>query len=384
MPPGKPRNSSKASAVRARTSFGSRAPPSRGRRPHRCWSSPCRSCGYHLRSRCRPPSRVPTARRETNLIRGVGGRVVKPRGQDSARRVLLDAAQPTRPIRRLLLLELQGVRVCTHRCKSRPASQAAPASHKIGTPDRRAASARSWSSRERGCSAAKRSCSRSSSSAIRAADGVLESASPAMFSVLFAADQDDRSQRRDTSSDGVCLGGRDGDAGVAPGGGRRRRPRRVDAGRRLAGTPKRYDRVGVLRIGPKKAKNVLALRPGRLRRLGLHRAVRADADQACEGLAGLVDRAARKPARGPVGSPRRRRRARLRRASSSTTTSAGSTIRASAPTSSPSPTRRLAYAKQWGCGSRLATCAGSSGPPRASAATLVLMGDLLGGGRSTL
>ena len=114
---------------------------------------------------------------------------------------------------------------------------------------------------------------------------------------------------------------------------RRRRPPSTSASRpspasSSPGTPAQYNKVGILKIGPRSARNVLVLNPGTSAERGLLRAAGQEHRRQGPRLAGVVGRAAREPARGPVDARHAPRRARPRRSSSSTTTSATSRTRA--------------------------------------------------------
>ena len=67
------------------------------------------------------------------------------------------------------------------------------------------------------------------------------------------------------------------------------------------GTPAKYDRVGILKTGPRRAPEHPRAQPRDLRQRRLLRAARQDDRLEDEGLAGLVGGAPREPARGPVG-----------------------------------------------------------------------------------
>ena len=68
------------------------------------------------------------------------------------------------------------------------------------------------------------------------------------------------------------------------------------------GTPARYDKVGVIKVGPRSAQERAGARTGNL---GRHRLLRPAGQMdrvEGDGLAGVVGRASREPARGPVGA----------------------------------------------------------------------------------
>ena len=135
-------------------------------------------------------------------------------------------------------------------------------------------------------------------------------------------------------------------------------------------TPDDLDRVGVLKVGPKKAPNVLVLNPGHL---GERRVLRAAGEPASskqgDGLAGVGGRAAREPARGPLGGRPGEGGERRPASSCSTTTSATSRTRASPTHYQPVPDSEVPFARGWGMQAwRSRTCAGSCSRPRSSAA----------------
>ena len=120
------------------------------------------------------------------------------------------------------------------------------------------------------------------------------------------------------------------------------------AGFPAAGTPSKYNKVGVIKVGPRSAKNVLVLEPGTSAGGAYFVPLAKWIVVESAGLAGVVGRAAREPARGPVGAEPGQAAQATRRPSCSTTTSATWRTRPSRSTSSSIPNSTVEFAKQWG------------------------------------
>ena len=73
-------------------------------------------------------------------------------------------------------------------------------------------------------------------------------------------------------------------------------------GFRSPGTPAKYNKVGVLKVGPKSAKNILVLNPGTSASAAYFAPLANGHRAQGEGLAGVGGRAPGEPARGPLGA----------------------------------------------------------------------------------